>query len=93
MNFAAGYNDMNKLTLSFAKPVLERLADGHWHNFVPHEALAGNVSVRDWCWQVIGLGILLGHGFAEQNDTWARLTPKGKEALTVYLRDSKAAHA
>jgi hypothetical protein len=25
-------------------------------------------------------GILLGHGWAEQNDTWARLTPKGKEA-------------
>jgi hypothetical protein len=84
---------MNRLTLSFAKPVFERLADGRWHNFLTNEALAGNVSVRDWFWQAIGLGILLGHGWAEQDDTWARLTPKGKEALAVYLRNSEVAHA
>jgi hypothetical protein len=29
---------MNKLALSFAKPVFQRLADGRWHNFVTHEA-------------------------------------------------------
>ena len=61
---------MNKLTLSFAKLVLERLADGQWQNFLTHEAFAGNVSVRDWFWQVACLGILLGHGFTEQDDTW-----------------------
>jgi len=84
---------LNGLTLSFAKPVFQLLADGRWHNFLTHDALAGNVPVRDWFWQVIGLGILLGHGWAEQNDTWARLTPKGKEALAVYLRDEDVAHA
>jgi hypothetical protein len=77
---------MNRLTLSFTKPVFERLADGNWHNFLTHEALGGNVSVREWFWHVVGLGILLGQGYVEQNDTWARLTPKGKEALTVYRR-------
>jgi hypothetical protein len=77
---------LNRLTLSFAKPIFQLLADERWHNFLTHEALAGNVSVRDWFWQVIGLAILLGHGYVEQNDTWARLTPKGKEAQTVYRR-------
>jgi hypothetical protein len=84
---------INKLTLSLAKPVFQRLADGHWHNFLAHEARAGDAALREWSSQVIGLGILLGHGWAELDDTWARLTPKGKEAMTVYLRDSEAAHA
>jgi hypothetical protein len=84
---------MNKLALSFAKPVFQRLADGRWHNFVTHEAQAGNVPFGEWFREVIGLGILLGYRFAECDDTWARLTPKGKEAMTVYLRDSEAAHA
>jgi hypothetical protein len=84
---------LNRLTLSFASPVFERLADGRWHNFLTHEARAGNVSVREWFWQVAGLGILLGHGWAEQDDTWARLTPKGKEAAALYLRKGGAAHA
>ena len=78
---------MNKLTLSLAKPVFERLADGRWYNFLTHEAMLGHDSVRDWFSQVIGLGILLGHDFAERNDTWARLTAKGREALAVYLRE------
>jgi hypothetical protein len=82
---------LNRLTLSFAKPVFRLLAGGRWHNFLTNEALAGNVSVRDWFWQIIGLGILLGHGWAEQDDAWARLTPKGREALAVYLRDGEAA--
>ena len=78
---------MNKLTLSIAKPVFERLADGRWHNFLTHEAMLGKDSVRDWFWQAVGLGILLGHDWVEQNDTWARLTAKGREALAVYLRE------
>ena len=84
---------INKLTLSLAKPVFQRLADGHWHNFLAHEARAGDAALREWFSQVIGLGILLGHGWAELDDTWARLTPKGKEAMTVYLSDGEAAHA
>jgi hypothetical protein len=84
---------VNKLALSFAKPVFGHLADGQWHNFLTHEARAGDISVREWFWQAIGLGILLGHGYAEQDDTWARLTPKGKEAFAVYVRDGEAAHA
>jgi hypothetical protein len=78
---------MNKLTLSFAKPVFERLADGRWHNFLTHEATLGTDSIRDWFWQVVGLGILLGHSYAEQDDTWARLTARGREALALYLRE------
>ena len=31
---------INKLMLSFATPVFQRLADGHWHNFLTHEAQA-----------------------------------------------------
>jgi hypothetical protein len=84
---------LNRLTLSFAKPVFERLADGRWHNFLTHEARAGNVSVREWFWEVARLGILLGYGWAEQDDTWARLTPKGKEAAALYLRNGGAARA
>jgi hypothetical protein len=84
---------INKLMLSFATPVFQRLADGHWHNFLTHEAQAGDVQFREWFSQVIGLGILLGHGWVEQENTWARLTPLGKEAMTVYLRDGEAAHA
>ena len=84
---------MNKLTLSIAKPVFERLADGNWHNFLTHEALAGNVPARDWFLQVIGLGVLIGQGWAERDDTWARLTPKGKEAAALYLREGAATRA
>jgi hypothetical protein len=84
---------MDRLTLSIAKPVFERLADGNWHNFLTHEALVGNVSAREWFLQVIGLGVLIGQGWAERNDTWARLTPKGKEAMAVYVRQGATAHA
>jgi hypothetical protein len=84
---------INKLMLSFAKPVFQRLADGRWHNFVTHEAQAGVVPFGEWFREVVGLSILLAYRFAESDDTWARLTPKGKEAMMVYLRDSEAAHA
>jgi hypothetical protein len=84
---------MNRLTLSIARPVFVRLADGNWHNFLTHEALAGDVSAREWFLQVIGLGVLIGQSWAERDDTWARLTPRGKEAMALYLRQGAIARA
>ena len=59
---------MNRLTLSYAKPVFERLSGGNWHNFLTHEALTGNVSAPGFNehWREdadkVGAGDLNSHG-------------------------------
>jgi hypothetical protein len=67
-----------------AMPILEKLADGAWQNLCTDEDAYAAVSWRRLMLDGMGLGVAITRGWAEQQDeTWARITPAGREALRI----------
>lgn len=65
-----------------AMPVLEKLSDGVWQNLCVDEDAYTAVSLRGLVLGGMGFGVAISRGWAErQDETWARITPAGREAL------------
>lgn len=60
--------------------LLVALGDGRWHNLCSHEVQTNGDPIAFFK-TACAAGIASGRELVEVDDTWARLTPKGVDAL------------